>query len=475
MPNAGSFNSGLQLGRRKFIHVGAAATALASLTTTGRAAQRPVAARPIHRVSPKAKNVIFMVSDGMSMGTLALAQVYSSRMLGKDSQWTRLWKMPGARRSSATTHSADSIVTDSAAGGAAWGCGEHCNNEHLNCTPDGRMPVPILVHARQQGKAGGLVTTARVTHATPASFIANCPKRGDETQIAIQTLERGFEVALGGGAKYFPKKLLDQNAGVAVVRTRDELLNAPADNKPLLGLFHASHVSYSLDRPATEPTIADMTKAALGRLAQNSNGFVMQIEGGRVDHGAHDNDAAALLFDQLAFDEAIGTVLEFVANRDDTLLILTSDHGNANPGFTFYSKRGQEALPRLGGLKHTFEWISQQLADTPKDQFATKLREVVELATGVGLTKEEMNMLLAAHRGERVSPFAELNSPSCVLGGLLSNYLGVSFMSPNHTADLVEVTALGPGSESLADYIDNIDLWKLMVESLDLAPAKAIG
>lgn len=459
------------LDRRRFLQAGAASAALAAGLSAPARAARP---RPVHRVAPRATNIIFMVSDGMSAGTLALAQMYSCRQLGRDSHWAGLWKRPGTRRGSATTHSADSIVTDSAAGGAAWGCGEHCNNEQLNWTPDGRQPVPILVQARQQGKATGLVTTARVTHATPASFIVNCPKRDLEDDIAIQMLDRGFDVALGGGAKHFPDALLAKHPGYTVARDRAALAAAPSAG-PLLGLFTNSHLSFALDRPDTEPTLAEMTRAALDRLSKSPNGFVLQIEGGRVDHAAHDNDAGGLLFDQLAFDESIGVVTDFIADRDDTLVILTSDHGNANPGFTLYTRRGQEALPRLAAVKHSFEWFSDQLAATPKPDRAARLPQLIHDATGITLAEDELAMLRAAYAGKRVSAFAELNNPLCVLGGLLANSLGVSFMSPNHTADLVEVTALGPGSEDLPELMDNIDLWKRMVDALDLAPARAIG
>lgn len=455
--------------RRRFLQAGAATALAAGLGGPGRAALRPR-----HRASPKARNVIFMVSDGMSAGTLALAQTYSARHLGHDSHWARLWKRPGVRRASATTHSADSIVTDSAAGGSAWGCGRHCNNEALNWMPDGDQPVPILVQARQQGKATGLVTTARVTHATPASFIVNCPKRDLEDQIAVQMLERGFDVALGGGAKHFPSTLLDKHPRYSVVRDREALLAAPA-GAPLLGLFTRSHMSFTLDRPDSEPTLAEMTRAALARLSAGPNGFVLQIEGGRIDHGAHDNDAGALLFDQLAFDEALGVATGFLDEHGDTLLIVTTDHGNANPGFTLYTRRGEEAFPRLAGLRHSFEWITARLASTPKADFPGRLHDVAREATGISLAKDEMELLLAAYSGRRISAFAELNSPACVLGGLLANSLGVSFMSPNHTADLVEVTAAGPGAEDLPGLIDNIDLSPLMIRALDLAPAAPIG
>src|SRR5262249_44220547 len=156
-----------------------------------------------------------------------------------------LWNKPGVRRATATTYSADSWVTDSAAGGSAWGCGIHINNGVINITPQGNQKVPLLVQARQSGKATALVTTTPATHATPASFIANMPNRDMEKAIATQILARNVDVVLGGGAHYFTG--LDQLKETHVVRDRAALLGAPTTGS-LLGLFHNEHVPYFLDR-----------------------------------------------------------------------------------------------------------------------------------------------------------------------------------------------------------------------------------
>ncbi|MEZ6317971.1 MAG: alkaline phosphatase [Phycisphaerales bacterium] len=423
--------------------------------------------------APRAKNVIFMVSDGMSTGTLTLADMMIHHRAGKRSNWVNLWSAPGVRRAMCTTSSADSLVTDSSAAGSTWGCGEHINNGAVNFTPDQRQPEPILVTARDAGKATGLVTTARVTHATPASFIANIPDRGLEGGIAEQILERRVDVALGGGAKHFPADLLAQYPDVAVARTANDLAAAPKTGR-LLGIFDSSHVPYVLDRGPEVPSLPTMARAALDRLDAHADGFVLQIEGGRVDHAAHANDAGALVTEQIEFDEAIAVALDFARDRDDTLVIITTDHGNANPGLTLYGKGGNEGFERLGRARHSFDWFWDRVnADHAFDTDSARLGEIIaEMTGGIELNAPDLEWLRSSVKDHaRVDGFwARSNAATCTLASLLANHYGVSFLSPNHTCDMVEVTALGPGAERLAPAIDNIDLHGLMLDAMAIAP-----
>lgn len=428
-----------------------------------------------------ARNLIFMVSDGMSTGTLSLADLYLRQHAGRASHWVNLWSNPAARRASAQTYSADGWVTDSAAGGSAWGIGVHINNGAINITPEGRQCVPLLVQARQSGKATGVVTTARVTHATPASFYANAPKREMEKQIAVQVLERGLDVMLGGGGAYFPPELLAKHAGITVVRdkagltaclTRQDVPPSPR----LLGLFDPQHVPYVLDRGPTVPSLMDMTRAALARFsdAADAQGFAVQIEGGRVDHAAHDNDAGSLIAEQVEFDDAIGLVLEWMQGRDDTLLIITTDHANANPGLTYYGKRGKDSFALLPNVKHSFTWIAEQWGKDKKALTAERITSVVREATGITLDEAETSLLIGALSKHRVSPFAAANTWTSVLGEVLADHLGIAFLSPNHTSDLVEVTALGPGAETLPPLIENVALHGLATRALGLKEAELL-
>jgi alkaline phosphatase len=453
--------------RRRFLGIGGAVVGGVAISDTAHGA---LPASPRRRSKPLARNVIFMVSDGMSFGTLTLADMLIQQREQRSSSWVSLWDRPGVRRASMKTFSANALVTDSAAAGSAWGGGVHVNNGVINHTPDGQDLTPILVQARHNGKATGLVTTTRVTHATPATFIANVPKRSQENEIARQILDRGVDVTLGGGARHFPKALLEKYPDVRVVRNRDELDRAGQDGSRLLGIFADSHMHHELDRdPAKEPSLAEMTAAALARLSACSDGFVMQIEGGRVDHGAHANDVGALLYDQVAFDEAVALAAAFVAERDDTLLIVTTDHGNANPGLTFYGQEGIEKFKRIGGISRSFEWILREAGKAGAEREGA-LPGIIERATGVTLDTDELEILHRAYGRERVDPFKPANAPGLVLGSLLANHLGVAFLSPNHTSDFVELTAIGPGADQLPPMIDNVDVHPWLVGVLDLSP-----
>src|SRR5262249_46654210 len=149
--------------------------------------------------------------------------------------------------------------------------------------------------------------------------------------------------------------LLDQHPSVKVVRTKADLAAAPVEGR-LLGIFDQTHVPFAIERPETVPGLAEMTSAALERLSKNEHGFVLQIEAGRVDHAAHNNDAGTLVREQAEFDRTIGLVADWAAARpaEDTLVIITTDHANANPGLTLYDQPGNAAFARLQNAKRSF-------------------------------------------------------------------------------------------------------------------------
>ncbi len=423
-----------------------------------------------------AQNVIFMVSDGMSAGTLQLADLHISQVQKRRSHWLGLIEYdPTVRRSLVETASFNSLVTDSAAAATAWGLGVLVENGRIGHTPDGRRLAPLLLRAKQAGKAAGLVTTTRLTHATPAGMACNVfdGNRNHEDPIAAQLIERGYDLLLGGGGKFLDTHL--QRDGLNALRDAEALhrhlqanASTPWSNRErLIGVFSDSHMAYELDRPVTQPSLSAMTSAAINWLSDAPGGFVLQIEGGRVDHAAHANDAGSLIAEQVAFDEAIGVALEFVHSRDDTLLVLTTDHGNANPGLTDYTRMGIEGFARLEGFRKSFEWIDAQLEDLdPND--TQRLHSVIEMATNISISRRDLELLRRWYSGDAVDPFLLANKNSGPLGSVLANYTKVAFLSPNHTADFVELTALGPGSE-LFTPTTRLDLTHhALCEALDL-------
>lgn len=464
-------------GRRGFLKTAAVAVGVsaAAVSATPVLSRRRLLASGMPEPTRNAKNVIFMVADGMSTGTLSMGDMLIRKHRGREPWWAKVWAMPGVRRAMQTTHCADSLVTDSAAAASTWGSGHKVNIGTLNVLPDGSQAMPILVRAMQAGLMGGLVTTTRITHATPAGFVVNCPERNLEGMIAQQMIERGVHVLMGGGDRFFSAELLKAHPEVRVVRTAKELSEAPAEGR-LLGLFAKEHVPMVLDRGPEVPGLATMTASALKRLEKAERGFVLQVEGGRVDHAAHNNDAAGLVTEQMEFDDAIGVVMEWMKGRDDTLLVITTDHGNANPGLTDYGPASRKGFDNLLASKHSFEWIFEHVEGKhlPREQVIAKLPGLVEEAVGYAMTADDVAFADGCLRGVRSHPWPENSKITSVIGGILGQHFGIGFVSGNHTGDMVELTAFGPGSELVTPVVDNTAMHGVMVAALGLPEAKML-
>jgi alkaline phosphatase len=461
--------------RRTFLGASAAAAVLGpSLAAVANASPG--------RRSPRgvAKNVIFMVSDGMSIGAFQLAHRYRELIHGTECAWSTLLRDPDVRVGLAATRSANSEVTDSAAASSAWSIGRRVDSGALNVTPDGARHEPVSRRIRRTGRAIGLVTTTRLTHATPAGLATISPDRHAEHGIANQLIAEDIDVMLGGGGQFLTREKLAALDDAAIVRTRDELrahhavlANGRTDaGKPrLVGVFSDDHMAYELDRRRTsQPSLAEMSRVAIDRLAgSKADGFVLQIEGGRVDHAAHACDAAALIHDQLAFDDAVATVLDWTARRDDTLVVVTTDHGNASPSLTLY---GPSRFEHLANATASFETLFPRLGD--EDVPAAGPRDLVREHTGVELNDDEIAIFDAARSGETVNAFKAMRAPHHVLGALLANHTGVSFVSGNHTAEDVLITAVGPGADRIPTFDHLTGTHHALVDVLDLPPAKPI-
>jgi alkaline phosphatase len=432
-------------------------------------------------VDQAAENIIFLVSDGMSCGTLQMADLLSMQKFGKQSQWLRLYERPTVRRALMDTASANSWVTDSAAASSSWGGGVRVNNGSLNVDPSGKHVEPILQKFKKSGKAVGCVTSVPITHATPAGFCVSNQRRGDQSGIAEQYLKLRFDVMLGGGLEFFDPSLRDdgkdllssfEQDGYRVARNRQDLGQIPSGDAPVLGVFHESGFPYALDHQhdpelaAKVPTLPEMTRFAIDRLKQSPNGFVLQVEAGKVDWAAHANDAAGLLYDQLAFDEALAVALEFADQNQRTLVIVTTDHGNANPGLIGTSG-SNEKFERAVNFRHSTEWVFRGLSQSPTN---SEITERIEYAMGVAIAQDEANQLqdhfkqLSAE--DRTNPY---KLPFALLAGFMQQYTGIGWSGDDHSGDYVELAMIGPGSQLLPHFIKNTQLHQLMLKAAQVA------
>lgn len=466
------------IGRRGFFLRAGALAGVAGSIEALQAAQRK---------EKEARNIIWMVADGMSPSVLPMAEQFSLRARGKGILWQALVDRPDIVRGSMDMASLDSIVTDSSSASSSWGSGSRIFNAWVNVLPDGTKLTPIADIARDRKRLVGLVTTATVTHATPAGFAAVSRKRDDEHLIAEQYLDK-IDVVLGGGKKFFDARRPDktdwrpkfQSKGYEVVESRDALLAAKSNR--LLGLFSDSHVPYTVDHRNNEklqkgvPTLAEMASAALDRLSKNKNGFLLQVEGARVDHAAHANDPAGLLWDQLAFDEAIEVVLKFAEKDPRTLVVITSDHGNSNPGLRGVGKEYGDTnryFANMLKMKCSFTEIASRMgtkseysmhtdtAVVPKPMPpADRVAEALRAYFGIAPEKDEVELIRRAVGGQKKLMLnRDLDKLDGVLGAVVGNHTGVCWMATSHTSDYVLVTALGPGADRFSGFIRNTEVF----------------
>ena len=311
----------------------------------------------------RARNVILLIGDGFGMNQFSLGVSYAQQVAGRPLRMSEL--ADAGEAGYALPFPYDRAVTDSAAAASQMATGERALTETLSVSVETGEPIPtILEWAEERGLATGLVANMRLTHATPAAFKVHAPSRYvPEPEIADQLFsEPAVEVLLGGGGRAMVRegsRLGDavpsvppatdgesnrsddrdliaeaRERGYTVVGDRAGLLEARGAER-LLGMFAASHLPYVLDRSYAGlddavPSLADLTDAAIASLAPRDGGFFLVVEGGLIDYAGHENDAGAMLAEILDFDAAVGVAFDFAAAREDTLVLVTADHGTGS-------------------------------------------------------------------------------------------------------------------------------------------------
>lgn len=318
---------------------------------------------PVHR----ARNVIVFVGDGMGVSTVSATRVYS---VGVDGL-LMMDRFPHTAIS--RTYTADHITPDSAgtissmmtgvkANSGVLGFGPKTERGDFNKNGDTAPLWTLLELSKAAGMRAGVVTTARVTHATPAGTFAHVNDRDKEEEIALQALPghpqyntrlgKGIDLLMGGGRQIFvPATQSDeegdqgkrsdgldlrvafQKVGYHYVHNLKGFDALGPKDLPVLGLFESSHMEWEYDRPkdlGKEPSLAQMTGKAIELLSSGAGrrrGYFLLVEGGRIDHAHHAGNAYRAITDTQAFDRAIEQALTQV-NLQETLIIVTADHSH---------------------------------------------------------------------------------------------------------------------------------------------------
>ncbi|MFZ6773794.1 alkaline phosphatase [Undibacterium sp. SXout7W] len=439
----------------------------------------------------EAKNIIFFLGDGMGPSTITASRIY---MYGEDGS-LNMDKLERTAR--IKTYSNDAQTTDSAPSMAAYMTGVKMNNEVIsmssdtvatnpgkdangnlginNCAANNGSIVPtILELAKAKGKAVGSITTTELTHATPAATFSHICNRNAQYAIAAQVvpggasynaaLLDGVDVLMGGGRNHFlpydasssngklgradGRNLLTELAakGYTVASTKTEMAAAPT-NKKFIGLYSSkSHLEYELDRTATpplgegatQPSLSEMTTKAMDILSQNSNGYFLMVEGGRIDHALHGTNAKRALTDTIAFDNAVKAALDKAKITDptlaNTLIVVTADHDHTL-AFNGYGKRGNPILDINRDYK-----TGLPSKDADGNTYTT-------LVFGNGPNRPDLR--------------TNLDSATV----LADNYLqetGVRLASETHGGGDVKLFATGAGAKTFKGTLDNTKVFSLL-------------
>ena len=483
------------------------------------AAHQNTAASAPHK--SHAKNVIVFLGDGMSITTITAARIYDGQQKGGSGEENRLSFENFPATALSRTYETDFQTPDSAGTMTAIMSGVKTRAgvigvdqvvDRGDCaSAHGNETVSALELAAAAGQATGVVTTTRITHATPAATYGHSADRNWEVDVEIpekqrgsdcvdlarQLVEfrigRGIDVALGGGRTEFmpadqrdpeypalPGKRLDgrdliaewsKRSGAAYVWNATQLAAIdPAKTTHLLGLFEPEHLHYEIERakdPAGEPSLAEMTRAALSILKKNPQGYFLMVEGGRIDHGHHAGNAYRALTETIEFAHAVGVAAE-MTSADDTLILVTADHSHTLT-FAGYPARGNPILGKVRGSSGEGAPGDKPAPDATGLPYAT-----LSYANGPGYAGASdrqpegpktypHNPTSYARAGHGRPNLADVDTES-------PDYEQEATMplsSETHSGEDVAVFARGPGSEAVRGSLEENALFHVVAQSSD--------
>jgi len=376
-------------------------------------------------------SVILVIGDGMGPQQMGLLFDWAAAAEEEPTALEQL--MNSGTVGMLRTASIESPSTDSAAAATAFASGVAVKNNVIALTAAGQEVRTVMDDAIAAGRRTGIVTTTRITHATPACFIAHIDDRDKEDEIALQIVDSEIDLIMGGGAQYFLSERQNlqeriRERGWRLVESLEDCGKIQDDDR-VLGLFASSHLPYVLDRDEpdeeTSPTLAELTEIALDFIGPSRTGFFLLVEGGRIDHAGHANDVAGILGEMREFDDALAVTLEYQRKNPRTLVLVTADH-------------------ETGGLCVTYGPTEVIMA---QDLIAmTQAKSSVE----VGIEKNTMRLgpaeaePLGVGRGIFYSPTYYASSYT---GLKESAKYKVSFGTGNHSTTPVAILARGPQEE----------------------------
>lgn len=461
----------------------------------------------------RVKNVILFIGDGMTIANRTSARVFSKGISeGKYQGKLSFDDMPNTALIG--TSGSDSLITDSANSMSAYTTGHktavNAMGVYVSRASDNLSHPKVETIAelikRKTKMSVGIVSDAELQDATPGALVAHTRRRADKSYIADQLLASGAEVILGGGSAYFypqsnksskrkdEKNLVEQFKanGYEISFDKDELIKAgnAASTKKLFGVFHPDNMDGSLDRfflkkntveqYPNQPDLTDMTRSAINVLSKNPNGFFLMVEAALIDKFNHPLDWERAAFDTIMLSNAVQIAKDFAKTHPDTLIIVTPDHTHsgsisgvvhdAKPGplreqVGVYAEAGYPNYPKANveGYPNQID-VSKRLAffyGNYPDHYET-LHPKLD-ATFKPAVKDEAGKYVANPK------YIQMQEDAIHMPGNLPSNQSVGV----HTADDAVLNAMGPGSEKFRGFMDNTEVFRVMVDTLGLGSSKS--
>ncbi len=454
-----------------------------------------------------AKNVIFFLGDGMGGPAVTAARILSKGMVeGKYNGMLEMDRMD--YRGLVTTSGVDSIATDSANSMSAYmtghkssvnALGVYAGNNDDDANDHPRVENVTELLKRSRGMAIGVVTTAEVQDATPAAVFAHTRRRSEYVDIMEQALldDQAPDVLLGGGlATLLPqgaegsereddRNLVDEfrARGYAYAGTRQELRDA-AGNRPqkLLGLFRDGNLNVYIDREITpqnidprfpdQPTLMEMTEAALAVLSRRPEGFFLMVEAASIDKMAHPLDGPRSTYDTIEFDQAIGIAKRFAAEHGDTLVVVTADHNHSMSIVGTHDRRENVGADRQANGVYADAGFPTY-RDDDGDGFPDDPNPDIQLFFGWSNHPDHSDDF--EHNAEFAQPALRdaadvaVDNPERDPGAVVQiGNLPLDQTNCVHTVEDVYVIASGPGAPGFNGVLDNTEVFHRMMDALGI-------
>lgn len=416
----------------------------------------------------KAKNVIMLIADGMSTEAITLARHTKGDSLAMDE----------ISVGSVITSWANGPITDSAPGGTVYAAGEKTNNKYIGTSVNDTPMASILEGAESVGKATGIVATSEITHATPGDFTAHTNNRKYYNQILQQQINQDMEVVLGGGfnkpsgfssevstdefESYYEEQVNNiKEEGFDFITTKDQLTSYDGDK--LWGSFADADLKYDFDRQSdndnVQPSLAEMTNKAIEVLNKDEDGFFLMVEGSKVDWAAHANNTVGIVSDILAFDEAVKAAIEFAKTDGNTVVVVTTDHGNS--GITIGSSYYNENIESYDKATYANTTDLLKKATITEERFNEivsgksndEIKALAKKYYGIDLNDEELAIVKGEQGEGRQVGIREV----------IARRVGIGYTTGGHTGEQIYLGVYAPSDvELLEGVVDNTEVNKYM-------------